>query len=439
MENLYAIIPDFLKGVNLVYIIGIISPIFGALWAYRKFLYEKQLERFNEANTKLFNPEKQEVLAAIATLGVFNRNRKFKQNTIDVLLSRLYTELDYDVTNAIASALIQYSNRKELKYIADELAGINRNFYFQTYPTQQMMDDLKRNWSDLKFAEYTQSLADVKPEPEKENSETDQLPAAETPEAEKGNLETAQPTIKETEIETDNLDEIKQKLLKEHLRIYPKILYELSWHKQVTGDTYARIMRKASRESKLTGRQKKLEMRLFQNDFNYTHLAGITTSKCRIENCALGSAILSDIVFSNIKVIKDSTFSESNFRNCTFENGKIMGNSFIRCTFSNVVFERIIFEESFFWRADFFNCKFIDCKNATPELFFEAKFDKRTKLPFSRKSLSALKNTHASDALDGCTAILDMRRDEVRSWLDYWFPKTVEPPAAVEAQENETK
>lgn len=117
MENLFEMIPEFLKGVNLVYVIGIISGIASALWAYKKFLYEKQLEKFKDANINLFKTDKQEVLAAIATLGFFNRDRKFKQNTIDILLSRLYTELDYDITNAIASALIQYSNRRDLNIL----------------------------------------------------------------------------------------------------------------------------------------------------------------------------------------------------------------------------------------------------------------------------------------------------------------------------------
>jgi len=271
MENLIEMIPEFLKSFDLVYVIGIISAIFSARWAYKKFLYENQLEKFKDANTNLFKTEKQEVLAAIATLGVFRRDRKFKQNTIDILLSRLYTELDYDITNAIASALIQYSNRQELKYIADELVGINRNFFLQTYPIGLMIDDLKKKWSFFKQLENEQlpeaetvseTETETVSETEKDNLEKTPLPAA-------GNV---------SEIERDNVAEMKEKLQVEYQRLYPKSLYELTWHKQVTADTYSRIMRKASRESKFTRRLRRLEMKLYQNDFNFTHLAKINTS-----------------------------------------------------------------------------------------------------------------------------------------------------------------
>jgi len=387
MENLINSIPDFLTNFNLVYVIGIISGIASALWAYRKFLYEKQLEKFKDANVNLFKTDKQEVLAAVATLGFFNRDRKFKQNTIDILLSRLYTELDYDITNAIVNALIQYSNRRELKYIADELVGINRNFFFQTSPLIQMSSDLDRKFDLFK------------------RFEINKLKEGETL----------------TEIEKINVAKIKQKLLAEYQKIFPKAMYELLWHKQITSDTYSRIMRKASRESKLFGRKRRLEMHLYQNDFNYTHLAKINTSKCTIDNTALGSALLSDVFFSNIKFIKDSTFSGSSFRNCTFNKGRFIGNSFLDCAFKNVVFNKISFQETFFWGASFSNCRFINCRNADPVFFFEATFNS-TDLPCAKESLSVVKNTDAYQSLDNCNAILEMRRGEMKQWLDDFFP-----------------
>ncbi len=423
MEYFDGLLPEFLKGANLVWIIGIVSGISSALWASRKFFYEKQLERFKDANINLFKTNKQEVLAAIATLGVFNRDRKFKQNTIDILLSRLYTELDYDVTNAIASALIQYSNRRELKYIADELAGINRNFFLQTYPIRQMISDLKKNWTSFKEMERADFRAsepaagagdaETKPPLEVEKlppAETDNLETTPLPEAEKG-----------WDIERDNLIEIKEKLLNEFQRMYPKDLYELVWHKQITGDTYSRIMRKASRESRLTGRQKRLEMRLYQNDFNYTHLAKINTSKCSIENTAISTAILSDVVFSNIKFIKDTTFSSSSFRNCTFEDGRIVGSSFIGCTFKNVVFRRISFEETFLCGSYFSNCRFIECENTNPEFFFGSDL-LDTEMPFTNEVFQALTPADAQRALDNCKAIFDLRREEIQGWLDTYYP-----------------
>lgn len=229
------------------------------------------------------------------------------------------------------------------------------------------------------------------------------------------------------EIEKDNLAEIKQKLLSEYQRIFPKSMYELLWHKQITSDTYSRIMRKASRESKLTGKQKRLEMKLYQNDFNYTHLVKINTSKCIIDNTAFSSAIISDTVFSNIKFIKNSTFANSSFSNCTFEKGRIIGSSFIDCAFKNVVFDQIIFEESFFWGSSFSNCRFINCENTNPEIFFKATFD-NTEMPFSQESFSALEILGVFRALDDCKAIFDLRKREIEDWLIKKLSETTETP-----------
>lgn len=420
MENLIKLIPEFLKDINLVYIIGIVSAVSSALWAYRKFLYEKQLEKFKDANINLFKTDKQEVLAAIATLGFFNRDRKFKQNTIDILLSRLYTELDYDITNAIASALIQYSNRRELKYIADELVGINRNFFLQTYPVGLMIGDLKKKWSFFKNLENAQlPKAEMLPVTETENvSETQKDILEKTPLPEAGNV---------SEIERDNIAAMKEKLQMEYQRLYPKSSYELTWHKQVTADTYSRIMRKASRESKFTRQLRRLEMKLYQNDFNFTHMVKINTSKCSIDNSALSLAILSEIVFSNIDCIKDSTFYASSFRNCTFIKGKIIGSDFISCAFDNVVFNDICFEESFFWSASFSNCEFINCRNVTPVLFYKATFE-NTELPFPQESISALKIDEVYKALDECKVILKTREDDMRATLDSYFIMDSLPP-----------
>jgi hypothetical protein len=82
-------------------------------------------------------------------MSVFKKDARFEKHTTNVLLSRLYTELDYDITNAICGALIQYSNRRELLDISSEILNINRNFFVQTSPVNQMISDLDRSWSAL--------------------------------------------------------------------------------------------------------------------------------------------------------------------------------------------------------------------------------------------------------------------------------------------------
>ena len=83
----------FFKDVNLVYIIGIISALIGGVWAFYRFVYEKKLERFKEASTNLFVGDENQVLAAVAHLGVFKKDMFFKRNTVAVLLTKLYREL----------------------------------------------------------------------------------------------------------------------------------------------------------------------------------------------------------------------------------------------------------------------------------------------------------------------------------------------------------
>ena len=140
---------SFFTGANLTWIIGIISSIAAGLSALSKFRYQNKLELFKETNVNIFKQEKEEVLAAISTMSVFKKDSRFEKHTTNVLLSRLYTELDYDITNAICGALIQYSNRSELLDISSEVLNINRNFFVQTSPVNQMISDLDRSWSAL--------------------------------------------------------------------------------------------------------------------------------------------------------------------------------------------------------------------------------------------------------------------------------------------------
>src|ERR1700730_4781121 len=214
---------EFFTGANLVWLIGIISSILAGLNALRKFRYEKKLDQFKEANLNLFKKEKEQVLAAISTLAIFKRDRRFENHTTNVLLSRLYTELDYDVTNAICNTLIQYSNRKELMKISAEILDINRNFFVQATPVSQMIIDLDSSWKNLK---YPPNAEDAK---KTQGSQT-------------ANVDNTN-TINEIERSVSN--ELLEQYEKRSLEWIPKKRYELTWHKQITADTYSRILRRA--------------------------------------------------------------------------------------------------------------------------------------------------------------------------------------------------
>ena len=235
---------SFFTGANLTWIIGIISSIAAGLSALSKFRYQNKLELFKETNVNIFKQEKEEVLAAISTMSVFKRDSRFEKHTTNVLLSRLYTELDYDITNAICGALIQYSNRSELLDISSEVLNINRNFFVQTSPVNQMISDLDRSWSALN-AESSGNATKGDPDKNAGNETNDNL---------QGSSETETDLSKQPKKSaTESLGNLEKAMSKELLDNYklrsltwlPKKRYELLWHKQITADTYSRILRRA--------------------------------------------------------------------------------------------------------------------------------------------------------------------------------------------------
>jgi uncharacterized protein YjbI with pentapeptide repeats len=356
---------SFFTGANLTWIIGIISSIAAGLSALSKFRYQNKLELFKETNVNIFKQEKEEVLAAISTMSVFKKDSRFEKHTTNVLLSRLYTELDYDITNAICGALIQYSNRRELLDISWEVLNINRNFFVQTSPVNQMISDLDKSWSALN-AESSGTQEDP-----------DKTASAET----KENLEES--AEKETDLSkqpkqsaTESLGNLERAMSKELLDNYkqrsltwlPKKRYELLWHKQITADTYSRILRRAYysqpsgwnrmrqklyrllKAKRKYNRFKELDMDFYQNDFNYVYMADFNTSSCSIVRSAMGSAVIVDVGFLNIGRISGSSFLESAFHNCRFRGGVAESDTkFTSCKFYKGGFENIHLKEVDFY------------------------------------------------------------------------------------------
>ncbi|MBC8046224.1 MAG: hypothetical protein H7Y00_05465 [Fimbriimonadaceae bacterium] len=354
---------EFIKGIDLIYIIGILSAIIGGIWAFYRFVYEKKLEKFKEANAELFSDNKQKVLTAIATLGVYKKDWMFEKNTIDVLISKLYTETDYDITNALGNALIQFSNRRELFYIANEILDINRNFYIQEKPYKDMADDL-----DNYDAKYLN-----------EQSNSYLVPKS------KFDSALRQPLF--TDLEK------KYKELKE------KNIYQLTWLKQITADTYGRIIRRAYNLN-LGFREifiehfkrflinwdfrrytKNVDMRLYQNAFAYIQMAQFKTKKCEIVRSTLAGGIIADIKFDNIIRIFDTEFSSTSFYNCVFSNGIISQCMFQSVHFANTKFININFDDIFFINCYFYNCEFIKCKGLEVNHFYKPDFDGTITLP----------------------------------------------------------
>ncbi len=318
---------EFLSSDKAPWIIAILASAIGGLWALHKWRIEKKLEKFNKINVDLFNKDdKQVVLAAVSTLGIFKKSRSYETHVTDVLLSRLYTELDYDVTNAIAKTLIQDSNQGELIMIANGISDINRNFFTQHFALKQRIEDLNKE------------LKKDPPDPDMDAAQIAQL-------------------TKE-----------KKELLNRH-RV-------LLWHKQVTADAYASTMRKAYLEK----RKKEIRMYLYQNDFNYAYWAQFKATDCEISRSALSSSTLVDLTFCNVDIFQ-TYFDYAAFHRCKIENGVIRESSFKGCNFTDTIFKNIDFDSTDFYGCQFVNTKFIDCKNLLSADFEGSQADASTVLP----------------------------------------------------------
>jgi hypothetical protein len=373
---------EFLTTGSTPWIIALIAGGVGALWAFYRFRYEKKLEKFKEAYTELFLDDKQKKLSAIATLGVFKRDPMFEKHTIDVLISKLYMETDYDITNAIGNALIQYSNRRELIYIAGEILDINRNFFIQQYPYKQMAGDLERSLERLKKIR---------------SGEFDLVKNPETEPARKEN-ESKKAKIKEFDyksLEKIVLQETEETIIRDFKKINIKNRYELTWGSQITADTFGRILRRAaamrlSWSSVFWGYLKRglihwdfhfysnrFHIHLFQNLFAYSQLAEFETRKTDIIRSSLEYATMADLHLRNVD-INDSALTGAKIHACSFRKGRIHQSLFVRTQIHNTTFRDIHFTDIFFADVYFQNCSFINCTGLLPTSFCVSSMDQTT-------------------------------------------------------------
>ncbi len=332
---------QLLSGTNTPWIIGILTAAITGIFSLRKIRYEKReennklreekrmeneklryekrLEKFKETNESLFKEKKQEVLAAIATLSIFKKDPEFEKNTIDVLLSRLYTELDYDIINSILTTLIQDSNRSELLYIAEGLQDINRNFFVKKSPMDLRIGDINAAVKKLYDSEkvfqtdpssYNQQLIEKKVE---------------------------------YELFLENRDAVLKKYHEDFNELFVYQKYRLVWHKQVSADAYATFMRKAY----LANKSEELVIKLFQNDFNFVYMAEVKATSTCIERSAFGTALFVKVDFDHI-LAYGNTFSQSQIIETTFKNGDMNKTDFPSVSFDDVRFENLTVRDSSF-------------------------------------------------------------------------------------------
>ncbi len=321
-----------LEYVDLILgLLGFLGALFAAYEGYVRYLDEKQFNYYKDTIKNLFSSDKEEVMAAIATLGVYTNRRKYKKSTVDTLINILYTELDYDVSNAIIGVLIQSGKKDEVKYISSRVIEINRNFFIQTAPLSSREKDMKERLSEIQNSEK-------EPQTAKDESSTE--------------------------------PKMEMTIQKQIKRLEDTNKFELKWHKNVTADVLSMILNKAQKVGLTSG----LDLEFYQNDFNYCYLAGFELDNFAIRHSAISSGNIMDLNFINMKQIYNSTFAYSYISDCHFSGGKISNSSFCRCSFNNVIFENVNFVDSFFFGATFNNCEFKNVKGLRPEQFYKITF-----------------------------------------------------------------
>jgi uncharacterized protein YjbI with pentapeptide repeats len=361
-------------------LIGFLGTLFTAYEGYNRYLDEKQFNYYKETIKNLFSTDKEEVMAAIATLGVYANRRKYKKSTVDTLINILYTELDYDISNAIIGVLIQSGKKREVQYIASRLIEINRNFFIQSDPLKQREEDIRRRIEEAGM---------VKNEPKNEVAAN-----------EKTNGEKQTGTNNGKDEQLKKLEEMNQ--------------FRLKWHKLVTADVLSMILNKATK----LGIGPELKLEFYQNDFNYCYLAGFTLEGFKISHSAISSGNIMDLKLANLDRIYSSTFAYSLISDCTFSGGTISGSSFCGCNFENVLFDNVEFRDSFFFKARLRNCNFKSVKGLKPEQFYLAEIFPDTNFhgAISNEEIVQLTPERVRDYLL-TSSIPDYRYNEVIQYL----------------------
>jgi uncharacterized protein YjbI with pentapeptide repeats len=169
------------------------------------------------------------------------------------------------------------------------------------------------------------------------------------------------------------------------------------------------ILNKATK----TGLTKGINLKFYQNDFNFSQFNGITLEKCSINHTAIGTSSLQDIKL-NLSEIKNTSFANSSLDGCVFTKGNMSGCSFAKSLLENCIFQDIIFNDTFFITATLNNCSFIGCKGLENENFYGAAISHGTHLPenINQESLSQVTNEMVKNKINS-SSIPDYRKKEL--------------------------
>lgn len=312
-------------------ILALLAAIFTALLGFKQFLIERDVKSYQENVKNLFSQDKEILLSAIATLGYYKDKKRYRNDVIDILINRLYTELDYDVTNAIIAELSQVSTNNELNKISQKLLDINRSFVIQSTPLKSRKEVVARIHQRLKV-EYIEQL-------EKTKDLDDDI----------------------IQQQNEYLNEKRQ----EYLHYDDLLEYRLFWHKQIVSHAIAILLLEANRQ----GLTKAHKLRFYSNSFCYCQIFDITLMVCSIKYTDFMHTRLQEVKSPKTE-ISTSYFESALLRECRFEEGKISHVEFINTKLDGVDFGKVEFEEVYFIGVEMNNCKFDNTNGLDPLLFY---------------------------------------------------------------------
>ena len=344
---------DYLKIV-----LPILATLITALWGIIKYFKERTLKTYSESIKSLFSDDKKVVLSTIATLDFFKNKKSYKNNVIDILVNRLYTELDYEIVNAIITELSQVSNEKEFKYISQKLLDINRNFELQSSQINKRYETLNKANKEI-YERY------------------DQIPIEDK--------------IKDEELKFI----IESKRITRSYEVLSK--YQLNWHKQIVGEAFAMLLLEANRK-KIT---ENLDLKLFENNMSGTHLFNFRLNNLRLLYAAFKDASLQELFVKNIQ-FEHAFFENAIIRRCAFNGGKISNAEFVNTKLDWITFDNIEFEDVYFIGVEFNKCTFTNVKGINKKLFFNCRIISDCKVIESNFTFENLNNTKKGikDTLD---------------------------------------
>ena len=324
-------------------LIPLIPVIATATWGYIKYADERDVKIYQENVRDLFSSDKNILLSSIATLGFYKDKRKYKRNVIDILINRLYTELDHDLINAIVKELSQISTKNELILISQSLLDINRNFVVQSLPISERGERLKDvcHQAEKDYLEQLKKLEQL---------------GEETVQQQKS-------YINSKRRDAQYLNDLHQ--------------YKLGWHKQVISDALAMLLLEGNRRN-LT---EDFSLSLYYNSIHYSQFFNIRLKGLHIEFSEFISSSLQEIFVGNL-LIESTFFGEGSLiRLCNFQQGQLSSVEFMDAKLDSVVFENVNFEDVYFIRTEFNNCIFRNTKGLDPLSFYSCehrgcKFDR---------------------------------------------------------------